>query len=69
MMEVIMLRKTPKPSFLISAELHSRIVNNCKPINLIDSRILDIRPIKAGLKKEHQSESVKNDFACCFASH
>ena len=64
-----MLRKLPKPSFLISAELHSRILHNCKPINLIDSQILDVRPVKAEFNKEHQSESLEDDFTCCFASH
>jgi hypothetical protein len=68
-MEVVMLKKWPKPSFLISAELHSKIVNNCKAISLIDSRVLDVRPVKLECKKGHESKSVKSDFTCCFANH
>lgn len=68
-MEAEMLKKWPKPSFLISTELHSKILNNCEAISLIDSLIVDVRPVKLEFKKEHESKSVKSDFACCFANH
>jgi hypothetical protein len=64
-----MFKKAPKPSFLVSAELHSRIRMCCSPIEETDSRILDVRPVRHSHKLKEESKTVNRDFACCFVAH
>ena len=68
-MEVVMFKKAPKPSFLVSAELHSRIRMSCAAINETDSLILDVRPVRRSSKHKDESKTVSRDFACCFVAH
>ncbi|MCL5124055.1 MAG: hypothetical protein M1511_06080 [Deltaproteobacteria bacterium] len=64
-----MFKKWPKPGFLISAELHSKITRSCEAITEGDSRVLDVRSVKSRFKLQTEVKSANNEFGCYFANH
>ncbi len=64
-----MFKKWSKPSFLISAELHSKIARSCETIGETDSQVLEVRSVRQNLRHRNESRSVKNDFTYCLANH
>lgn len=64
-----MLKKWPKPGFVISAELHSKIAQSCIVIQETDSQISDVRRVKPRFKNDDQKKTLTNEFVYNFANH
>lgn len=49
-----MLWKIRKKSIIISAELHEKMIQNCRPIHVAGSEVLRVKPVQDRKKKRQE---------------
>ena len=64
-----MSKKSFKPHFLVSAQLHSKIATSCIRIDNTDSCVLNVRPAKHGAKEKGEHRTDDNDLAYYYVAH
>ena len=63
-----MFNKWPKPNFLISEKIHSKIAENCVRVHELDSQVIELRNGRRNVKGQRDSK-IEGPFISCFASH
>lgn len=52
--EALVVWKLRKKGIIISAELHERMIQNCRPIHVAGSEVVRVRPVQNSKKKRQE---------------
>jgi hypothetical protein len=63
--EALVFWKLRKSSIIISAELHEKIIQNCKPIHVAGSEVVRVKPVQ---DRKEKWQDLLHDPLACFGS-